>query len=137
MSPIIRHAIVSLTVHAASIGSAIACGAQFTYWHGAAFYWFCVIVFLFVYSAVYKSVSLRVLLRLSQPNGNSVTFDEISRQLIRPRFEERATILVEAGHVEFRQGHFEVTEKGRGMAARFRRVRRLLGIENAGLYSGR
>lgn len=89
----------------------------------------------FVFSAVYKSVSIQMLLTLaSQPDGvadKSVFVDRI----VRPSVEGRMELLVEMGLVrKTGEDAYAPTQEGERFVARLAKVQRLFGVTVSGLY---
>ncbi len=135
-SPAARHAASAGFTHL--IGTIIAAMAfePLPYWPIAAASGFGAIVWLFAYSAVYKSVSLRILTQLAHTKGNSLSLDEVSSQFVRPEFTARIGVLLAMGCIHCDGNSYRLTRKGQLIARRIRLVQRLCGIERSGLYGG-
>ncbi len=134
MAPVSRLLLLGLAVHA--LGTLLAAGllAGVTYWHGAALYWLGFNVALFGFSAVYKSVSLRILTELAVQPGGTLPLADVVAAHVRPCFTARTTLLLEAGLTREEGGRFALTANGRRTAARCGRVQRCFGVQRSGLY---
>ena len=136
-APVPRLALLGLLVHGIAVGAAWLAYPGMSYWHGAALYWFLFNSFLFVFSAVYKSVSLRILWELERAGSVGIPMNEITERHVAPLFEERIDILVRGGMARSSEDRFEVTAKGKVWADRFSLVQKVFGIEGGGLYGGK
>jgi hypothetical protein len=133
-SPVVRHAAVAMTVHVSgTILGAWSLG-HLSYWPCASVYWCGVIIYLFGYCAVYKSVSLRILCRLLPAPGNRAAFADITAQFVLPEFVQRTDVMKQMGWVEENDGRFTLTEKGRQAARSLEVVQAIFGIERSGMY---
>jgi len=133
-SPMLIHATSAALVHLLA-SAAIALGiCESSYWHMAAFFWFGVMVYLFIYSAFYKSVSLRLLSVLAlQPEGR-MTREGLYRTVIPGGFDGRIGILLSAGYVEEKGDKFMVTPSGLKLAMKLEKMRKVFSIEKCGIY---
>jgi hypothetical protein len=136
-SPITRHTASALGTHVLGIAAAALWVGPFAYWPAATVAGFGAVCWLFAFSAVYKSVSLRVLTRLDRTPGHALPFEAIARDHVWPEFAARGTVLVALGCAEQTEGGlFAVTEKGKRIARRIEAVQRACGIEASGMYEG-
>lgn len=135
-APVPRLALLGLLVHGAAVISAWLAYPGLPYWHGAALYWFLFNSFLFAFSAVYKSVSLRILWELQRAGRDGIPMNEITERHVAPLFRERIDILVQGGMASSTGNRYEITPKGRTWANRFALVQKICGIERGGLYGG-
>jgi hypothetical protein len=94
------------------------------------------VVFLFLFSAVYKSISLEVLCALNLAPQHRLTLDAITEKLVLPRFVERIDLLISSGLVLRTNDGYFLTERGRRAARQLRGVQRFAGITQSGLYGG-
>lgn len=134
MSPVARHAASALGTHIVGMAVAAWVVGPFAYWPAAAANGWLVVCWLFVFSAVYKSVSLRILTHLDRLPSHSLGVDTIAESYVRPEFEARALVLVKMGCARESNGEFMLTEKGSAVARRIEGIRRAWGIEGSGLY---
>src|SRR5258708_6127744 len=84
MSPVARHAISALGTHVLGIALAAILVGPFGYWPAAAASGFFAVCWLFAFSAVYKSVSLRILTQLDRAPGHALPFETITEEYVRP-----------------------------------------------------
>jgi hypothetical protein len=130
VSPVARHAISALATHA--VGVAVA--GPFAYWPAAAVSAFLAVCWLFAFSAVYKSVSLRILTELHRAPSHAMPMVTVTEDYVRPEFTARAALLVKMRCATETDGVYEATEKGTATARRIERVQHACGIEASGLY---
>ena len=134
LSPVVRHAGSAATTHVAGaiLGGLVV--EPFPYWPFAAVTGFGAVVWLFAFSAVYKSVSLRILSQLARTPGNAIPLPEVTSRYVVPEFEARVAVLEQMGCAEVVEKGHGLTPKGAATARRIRAVQRLCGIERSGLY---
>ncbi|HVL11289.1 MAG TPA: hypothetical protein VM529_01905 [Gemmata sp.] len=133
-SPVARHAASSLATHALGVASAAQFVGPFAYWPAAAVSGFLAVCWLFAFSAVYKSVSLRILTQLDCTPGHAMPMEAVTEDYVRPEFATRASLLVTMGCATEADGAFEVTEKGTATARRIAGIQHACGIAASGLY---
>ncbi len=122
------------------IGVATAIGAyflnEFEFWTAGSLISLLGVCHLFVFSAVYKSVSLRMLGVLADQPGGRMHVAELVEQVARPSVEERMDVLVDMGLAEKDgDGLFHATAQGIRTDARLARLQHHFGIRSSGLYS--
>ena len=103
-------------------------------WNGTAIIGFGGVAFLFLFSAVYKSVSIRMLASLAGSESGQVSYPALTASLVRPQFASRVSVLLDMGYVAEREGRYCITHSGRLFAKRWRCVQKLFGIDRSGLY---
>jgi hypothetical protein len=91
-------------------------------------------LYVFAFGAVYKSVSLEILLDLAQRPGRTALLADIVERDVPEIFRGRTDILVSGGQVEREGPCFAVTATGRAMADRIAQLRRAFAIGDTGLY---
>lgn len=133
-SPVVRHAASALGTHAVGVLVGAWVAGPFAYWPVAAVSGFGAVCWLFAFSAVYKSVSLRILSQLSRTPGHLLPFEVIASDYVRPEFEARVAVLVKMGCAEDVADGYAATAAGNATARRIAGVQRACGIEASGLY---
>jgi hypothetical protein len=136
LSPVARHAASAFVTHVLGVVAAVYDGVAFAYWPAAAVSGFGAVCWLFAFSAVYKSVSLRILAELEQSPGRAMPLETITEDYVRPEFESRVAVLVRMDCVEELEGCYMTTPKGTHTARRIATVHRVFGIVASGLYGG-
>lgn len=127
-------AIAAVVTHGLGVMLGILVVPQFQYWNAASIFGFCVMGYVFAFGAVYKSVSLDILLGLiDRPERRAPLSDIVERQ-VPALFQGRIGNLVDGGLVEPVESHFAATAAGRTMAGRVGRLRRAFGIGDTSLY---
>ena len=106
---------------------------HFQYWNTASIFAFCVTLYVFAFGAVYKSVSLEILLDLAQRPEHAALLSHIVDRKVPEVFRGRTDILVSVGQVEPTDTRFAVTAAGRVTASRITRLRRIFAIGDTGL----
>ena len=134
VSPVIILAITALISHFASVVLGIAYVPQFQYWNAASVFSFGVMSYIFAFGAVYKSVSLEILLDVAERPARQVPLSDIVERQVPGIFRGRTKILVDSGLAERTDSSFVATAAGRKLAGRIARLRRAFAIGDTGLY---
>lgn len=134
LGPVPLLAIAAVVTHGLGLTFGIFVVPQFQYWDAASIFGFCVMGYVFAFGAVYKSVSLDILLRLVDRPGRRAPLSEITERQIPDLFRGRIGNLVEGGLVEPVDSHFAATAPGRALAGRVGQLRRAFGIGDTSLY---
>lgn len=134
IAPVIILAIAAVVSHVASVLLGFVTVQQFQYWNAASLFSFGVMLYVFAFGAVYKSVSLEILLDLAQRSGHTAALSDIVDRKVSEIFRGRADILVSGGQVERVDSCFNVTATGRAIADRIAQMRRAFAIGDSGLY---
>ncbi|MFO0802179.1 MAG: hypothetical protein U0791_03505 [Gemmataceae bacterium] len=132
-SPVMRHAASAAVTHLAGVIAAMWFGPV-PYWPIAAVGGFGAVAWLFVFSAVYKSVSLRILSQLARVEGNELPLETVTTDYVMPEFAARVDVLRNMGCAEPVGAGDALTAKGAATAKRILAVQKLCGIERSGLY---
>jgi hypothetical protein len=135
IAPVTRHIISALSTHAAATVFGVVFVGNVDCWVITAVSGFGAVSWLFIYSAVYKSVSLRILTKLTKQIRGRMLFDMITATEVRPEFEARADLLVRMGYVVQHSSHYELTNRGSNVARWIRLIQRAYGIKSSGLYT--
>jgi hypothetical protein len=114
---------------AVALGRAAMLGS---YWHFASAFAFGFMLYLFYFSALYKSVSLSVLVEIRRQPGGQARLDAVLENVIRRSFAQRAEALLALGAAQRAGSGYVATENGRRIARRIRALRRLLGFTRGG-----
>jgi hypothetical protein len=133
-SPVVRHLASALGAHAVCVAVAAQVVGPFAYWPAAAVSGFLAVCWLFAFSAVYKSVSLRILTELDRVLGHAMPLEIVTEDYVRPEFATRVALLVKMGCGSESGGEYEVTEKGTATARRIATIQHACGIAASGLY---
>lgn len=91
---------------------------------------FCVSSYLFIYGAIYKSLTLKILCAMR----SSPTTDSLTTFVTLPTFTDRITLLEKMGHVSSLDGKYNITEKGKKNAAFFSVLRKFFNINSKAIY---
>ncbi|MBR0975084.1 MULTISPECIES: hypothetical protein [Bradyrhizobium] len=134
IAPVILLAIGAIVSHGFGVVLGVLIVPQFRYWDAASIFAFCVMGYVFAFGAVYKSVSLEILLSLVDRPERTAPLSEVVERQVPHLFQGRAKILVDGGLVEQVDSRFAATAAGRNMAGRIGRLRRFFGIGDTGLY---
>lgn len=134
VGPVTLLAIAALVTHGLGVTLGIFVVAQFRYWDAVSIFAFCVMAYVFAFGAVYRSVSLDILLGLVDRPDRRAPLSEIVDRQVPDLFQGRIGNLVEGGLVEPVDSHFAATATGRSLAGRVRQLRRAFGIGDTSLY---
>jgi hypothetical protein len=134
VAPVTLLAIAAIVTHGLGVVLGIFVVAQFRYWDAASIFGFCVMAYVFAFGAVYKSVSLEILLGLVDRPLRSAPISDIAERQVPALFQGRIGNLVDGGLVEPLDSHFAATAAGQAMAARVGWLRRAFGIGDTSLY---
>jgi hypothetical protein len=107
----------------------------FLYWHALGVFSVCWFCFFTLSTAVYVSISARILRTINRQPDLSISVDEIFRVCIRRPFQERAEFLAASGQAQKGDFGYKITEAGDRNARRLKAMRDFLGMEGSGLYS--
>jgi hypothetical protein len=132
--PVAILAIAALVSHFACVLLGAATLQQFQYWDAASVFGFGVMIYVFAFGAVYKSVSLELLLGLAQRPGRGVSLSHIIDRQVPDIFRGRTEILVAGGLAERIGPSFVATAAGLKLAGRIAGIRRAFAIGDTGLY---
>lgn len=132
--PAVLLAITAIITHGLSVALGAASAPHFQYWNAASIFGFGVMGYVFAFGAVYKSVSLEILLEVAQRPGRAAPLADIVNRLAPDIFRGRAEILVSGGQVKRTGSSFVVTMAGRTLASRLASIRRTFVVGDSGLY---
>lgn len=105
----------------------------FNFWLAFSIVIFGICACLFVFGAVYKSLSIRFLL-ITNREGKQASFDLLDTLVTNVSFSERTKILCDMGLAIKENEGFQISKKGMHVANRIVWVRKLFGIKTTGLY---
>jgi hypothetical protein len=91
-------------------------------------------VFLFAYSAIYKSISLRLLVDGAQAYPDAVSIARLHNETVLPRFIDRINLLANSDHFQKDGSLIVITARGRKLYSTLVTWRTLLGFAQSGLY---
>lgn len=108
-------------------------GQRLNLWVYLVSYWFLATSFLMAFGAVYKSLSLRILMDLLDKPGRSDDYQDIfSRYLVQDSYQNRLGVIVDKGLVTLHGGRYELSERGHRLARNVRAVQLWFGITRSG-----
>jgi hypothetical protein len=107
----------------------------FLYWYALGVFsvgWFCFFTFS---TAIYVSISARILRTIYKYPGQSLPLEDVFRVCVSEPFRERAEFLVGSGLAQKGEIGYKITDAGVKNALLVLSLRRLFGMEEAGLYA--
>ena len=134
LPPVICLAIAAVVSHLAGVVLGVMTMQHFQYWNAASIFSFGVMGYVFAFGAVYKSVSIEILLDLAERDERRVPLSDIVEHKVPDIFRGRTDVLVDSGLVKRAGSSFVVTAAGQKLAGRIARLRRLFAIGDTGLY---
>jgi hypothetical protein len=133
-SPILILSISAIIAHLLSVVLGAALTQPFYYWDASSIFGFGVMMYVFAFGAVYKSVSLQILLELTRRPGGAVALSTITDSLVSELICGRIEDLTDRGLVARDATSFAATDTGQTLASRIAWFRRQLAIGDTGLY---
>lgn len=132
--PTIVVLISASAIYGFSIALAMVANQHVNFWYFSISYWFLVLSFLLAFGAVYKSLSLRMLLvLLEKPNRAHSTQSFREEYIFGDSFDNRLQLIIDQGLAKRReQNEFELTSRGANWAASLVKLQRLFGIMRSG-----
>ena len=134
VAPVAILAIAVVITHVVSTLFGVALSRPFAYWNATSVFCFGVMSYVFVFGAVYKSISLRLLMDLTRRPDRTIEFSDISDRQVPEIFAERCDILIADKWASSDGDNFTPTPAGRQLATRVARIRSLFAIGDTGLY---
>ena len=132
-SPAAVVTLAALAMYPATLAVTLLLGRTVAFWPFSAAYWFLSLVFLMVFGAVYKSISLRILLDLLERPGRSDNYAGVMQRYVNEEsFKRRLLVMLDAGLTARDADGFQLTEKGRRISSVVRRVQAVFAIETSG-----
>ena len=110
-------------------------GTEFMFWYVLGIFGVCWFLFFLLSTAVYVSVSARILRMIYRNPAHSMPVDEIYKTCIYFPFFERVKFFIDSGFVQKGTGGYRITKAGQTNANRINTLRHILGMEGTGLYS--
>ncbi len=133
IAPIICHTVSATCILIILFFIFSICPVRFDLWLSFCSFALGVSTYLFLFGAVYKSLSLRMLLMIKENRGYQPLM-QIDALITERSFEDRANILCSMGLVEMNGDVYEVTQKGLDLSNKIRIMRRLFHVSTTGLY---
>ena len=130
-----RQIIQGAMIYLIAITVCLAMVYGFSFWQFSAVYYFGCVVYFFITSVIYTSVSVKTLYLLINQSNQSLPSDDIYRRCILSSFEERAELFVKDGLSENVGNLYVITQVGRTNVQWLRWIRKLFGVETTGFYS--
>lgn len=131
--------IAPVFIHAASalIGLILLClvceMVELQFWIAFSVLAFCTSSYLFVFGAVYKSLTLRILCA-TQSRGGLISMDQLDSTVTIPTFTARVSLLTQMGNVTAAKDHYFLTQKGIKTANFFSVIRRVFRVDTKAVY---
>jgi len=124
---------VALLAYAAVVAAAAVFGSGGNFWTVSIVFWFTTLLFLMAFGAVYKSVSLRILLDLLGRPGHAGLYSAIlARYVVAESFENRLIVMQENGFAVPTSAGYALTDKGRRLAGAVGALHHLFAIDRSG-----
>ncbi|MDQ7834813.1 MAG: hypothetical protein RDU24_05485 [Humidesulfovibrio sp.] len=123
---------LSMCVHVLAVAAEALLAVRPNYWSSAGVYWFLLMFWVYCYGTAYKSLSVRMLVRVSQEQP--VAAQTLVADTAEGDFAERMNTLREMGLAEESGSRWRLTEAGAASAQRLKVVQRALGVCGSSLY---
>lgn len=133
VDPMFTVLIVAFAAYACLFSLLIAAGQIVNFWTFSTSYWFFVLTFLMAFGAIYKSLSLQIILQLSRRPRYRESVELLKLQYVFGRsYSDRLTLIVEHGLATETARGLLLTKEGKALANRMRAVQRIFGIARSG-----
>ena len=108
-------------------------GRNVNFWVVSIVFWFPTLAFLMGFGAVYKSISLRILLDLLLRPGHAEAYSAIlARYVAAESFESRLDVMLKNDFAVLTSAGYSLTDKGRRLAGMVSTLQRLFAIQRSG-----
>jgi hypothetical protein len=133
MSPATLVCISALAIYPLTFAVPLVLEITIEFFLFSATYWFLTANFLLAFGAIYKSISLKILLDLLEQPKRTESYEAIlARYIFKESFENRLEVMRRAELATARDGNYELTEKGRAMASYISLLQRIFAIKQTG-----
>lgn len=107
---------------------------QINFFSFSSLYWFLALTLLMFFGAIYKSISLRMMLHLFHQPNNTDRYDVILENYIKDQsYHNRIDILLDKKLIEPSTNHsFNLTKKGQELARKLLMMQQLFSIKESG-----
>jgi hypothetical protein len=125
--------LAALAVYPLGLALSLLGADKLQFWDFSAVYWFFALLFLMTFGAIYKSISLRLLLDLLGRPGRADSYAAmLARYVHEESYEHRLSVIIDNKYAVRSLRGFELTDKGRRLASRVRRVQQIFAIRQSG-----
>ena len=124
---------IALLAYVAAVAAAAVFGRNANFWSVSIVFWFATLLFLMAFGALYKSLSLRILLDLLGRPGHAGHYSAILAHYVAAEsFENRLMVMHESGFAVPTPAGYALTDKGRRLASVVGVLHQLFAIERSG-----
>jgi hypothetical protein len=132
-SPAAIVVLAALALYPMGLALALLAADRLQFWNFSSTYWFFTLVFLMTFGAIYKSISLRILLDLLGRPGHADSYAAIlARYVHEESYEHRLGVILDNKYAARSANGFELTDKGRRLASKVQRVQQIFAIRQSG-----
>jgi hypothetical protein len=122
-----------IAVYGAMLLSLVVLGANVNFWSYSVTYWFFCACFIVFFGAVYKSISLRILLDLLNRPDRSDSYQHVLEAYVIQESYQTRLAVVDAKHLATRvNNRLVLTPRGRRVTLLIDRLQRAFAIERSG-----
>jgi len=124
---------VALVAYVTTLGVAVGLNRAVSFWTTSIIFWFATMIFLMVFGALYKSVSLRILVDLFARPAQAELYSAIlQRYIVTESFENRLALILENKWAIPPSAGYALTERGEGLARLIAALQRMFAIQRSG-----
>lgn len=128
---VVLAAAIAIGVLAIAVSAGL--GQRVNFWGFAASYGFFTLTFLMGFGAIYKSISLRILLDLSNRPGRAELYDRVlDRFIVQESFRNRLAVIEEQQFAARIGGCFALTRRGRRLACAIAMIQKFYRVGRSG-----
>lgn len=133
IAPALTVITASILIYGGMLAVVMGSGWTVLFWPLSATYWFLALSFLMAFGAIYKSISLRILLDLLNRSGRSASYEAILARYVEDEsYATRLKALASSGWAIRTPIGIQLTDTGRRIAATMHAVQNLFKIERSG-----
>jgi hypothetical protein len=115
------------------LAAATVLGRHVNFWTVSIVFWFPTLLFLMGFGAVYKSISLHLLLDLlARPKHTELYSIMLARLVTTESFENRLNVMQEGGYAILTSAGYALTDKGHRLVKLTSAMQRLFAIQTSG-----
>ena len=124
---------VALFAYVAALVVAIGLNRAVNFWTTSIIFWFATMIFLMGFGALYKSVSLHILVDLlARPGQAELCSAILQRYIVTESFENRLALILENKWAIPTSAGYALTERGEGLARLIAALQRMFAIQRSG-----
>lgn len=132
-APALMSLATGFAAYAVVLGLLILAGQNVPFWSYSVTYWCFVLSFLLAFGAIYKSISLRILLDLFKRPGRCGSYEHVLATYVAlESYQNRLTVIQDSGFATRAGERYILSERGRHIASLTAAVQQVFAIRRSG-----